>query len=69
MYVLTDVITVHFTIKLSAIYYFLIDIDDCVNHTCANGGSCVDGYNNYSCNCLPGYTGERCETGMLALRL
>ena len=40
-----------------------IDIDDCVNHTCANGGLCVDGINTYSCNCSAGYTGERCLTG------
>ena len=44
----------------------LKDIDDCVNHTCANGGSCVDGINNYSCNCIAGYTGPRCQTGRLA---
>jgi len=29
----------------------------------ANGGSCVDGVNNYSCNCLVGFTGGHCETG------
>ena len=38
------------------------DIDDCVNHTCLNGGSCVDGLNNYSCNCETGFTGDHCET-------
>ena len=41
------------------------DIDDCVNHTCANGGLCVDGANSYTCNCSTGYTGERCLTGRL----
>ena len=35
-----------------------------MNHTCANGGLCVDGVNSYSCNCsYTGYTGERCLTG------
>ena len=49
--------------------YFLIDenanfpdIDDCVNHTCDNGGLCVDGVNTYTCNCSAGYTGVRCLT-------
>jgi len=40
-----------------------LDIDDCVNHTCANGASCVDGINNYACNCTTGFTGAYCETG------
>ena len=41
------------------------DINNCVNHTCENGGSCVDGVNNYSCNCLVGFTGYHCEIGKL----
>ena len=40
-----------------------IDIDDCLNHTCAKSGLCEDGINTYSCNCSAGYTGERCLTG------
>ena len=40
-----------------------LDIDDCVNHTCANGGLCVDSVNSYSSNCSAGYTGESCLTG------
>ena len=47
------------------IAFHFADIDDCVNNTCANGGSCIDGVNSYSCNCSVGYTGNRCETGML----
>ena len=39
------------------------DIDDCANHTCGNGGSCVDGVNSFSCSCAAGYTGNHCETG------
>ena len=39
------------------------DIDECANHMCSNGGSCVDGVNNYSCKCKPGFSGDRCQTG------
>lgn len=38
------------------------DIDDCINVTCKNGGSCKDGINNYTCSCQLGYTGNWCET-------
>ncbi|XP_044176217.1 von Willebrand factor D and EGF domain-containing protein-like isoform X2 [Acropora millepora] len=37
------------------------DIDDCDNHTCANGASCVDGINRYSCLCTTGFIGRYCE--------
>lgn len=48
---------------LSKLSDFFSDIDDCVNHTCINGGSCVDGVNSYLCSCVKGYTGDRCEKG------
>ena len=38
-------------------------IDDCASSQCQNGGTCVDGINSYSCNCVPGYAGDNCETG------
>ena len=44
--------------------FHLLDMNDCANHTCANGASCVDGVNSYSCNCPVGFTGTYCETGM-----
>ena len=59
-------VVVQYYIKISknTFDFFLTDINDCVNHTCQNGGSCVDGINNFTCNCLKGYTGSYCQTGM-----
>ena len=45
------------------------DINDCLNRTCDNGGTCRDGVNSYSCNCLAGFTGHHCEIGRLLLSL
>ena len=42
---------------------FSVDLDDCVNHNCSNGASCIDDINSYSCNCSAGFTGLNCETG------
>ena len=44
---------------------FELPIDDYVNHTCGNGGSCIDGVNSYSCNCLLEFTGGYCELGRM----
>ena len=39
-----------------------LDIDECAFSPCENGGSCVDGVNMFTCECLAGYTGDRCES-------
>ncbi|XP_019631437.1 PREDICTED: cartilage oligomeric matrix protein-like [Branchiostoma belcheri] len=39
-----------------------IETDNCVPGACDNGGTCVDGDNTFSCVCLPGFKGERCQT-------
>ena len=39
-----------------------VDIDDCQPNPCANGGSCTDGVNSYTCTCAEGYTGPNCNT-------
>lgn len=34
-----------------------VNTDDCVEHACANGGICVDGMGNYTCQCPLQYVG------------
>jgi len=35
-----------------------INIDDCILNRCQNNGTCIDKINDYSCNCLPLFTGK-----------
>ena len=41
------------------------DIDECSSLPCMYGGTCADGVDVFTCNCLAGYTGATCETGQL----
>lgn len=36
-------------------------IDNCANNMCANNATCVNGINNYMCECPAGYTGQFCQ--------
>jgi hypothetical protein len=38
-----------------------INIDDCRDHKCQNGGQCEDLINNHRCICLSYYYGDNCE--------
>lgn len=37
------------------------DVDECQEGGCENGGTCVDGVNQYTCTCPPDYSGHRCQ--------
>ena len=47
--------------------FILPDIDECDPVPCQNGGTCVDGINEHTCDCIPGHTGVNCETGKPSL--
>ena len=44
-------------------FIFSLDIDECSSSPCQNSGACIDAVNTYSCNCVSGYKGDRCEIG------
>lgn len=38
-----------------------IDIDECKDRPCLNGGTCHDLINSFKCTCAIGFTGSRCQ--------
>uniref|UniRef100_A0A3P8PJ54 Slit homolog 1b (Drosophila) n=1 Tax=Astatotilapia calliptera TaxID=8154 RepID=A0A3P8PJ54_ASTCA len=36
-----------------------VNVDDCEDHGCESGATCVDGVGNYTCLCPPNYTGTK----------
>ena len=41
------------------------NIDDCpAINPCQNGGTCVDGINNFTCSCVNGFDGDNCENNI-----
>lgn len=42
-----------------------VNINECEPNPCVNGASCMDGLGSYTCRCLPGFNGTRCETGTI----
>ena len=39
------------------------DLNDCQSNPCANGGTCTDGIDSYSCACATPFWGDNCECG------
>ena len=38
-------------------------MNECCSQPCVNDGTCIDGVNEFICQCCDGYTGTCCETG------
>ncbi|NWQ89348.1 FBLN7 protein, partial [Burhinus bistriatus] len=45
---------------------FCRSIDDCSSNPCANGGTCVDGNQSYTCLCTRGWSGPSCQSPIYA---
>merc|ERR1711884_607009 len=39
----------------------LINIDDCADKPCLNGGTCLDETDGFKCLCVDGFGGELCQ--------
>ena len=59
---LTDRRIADLLFKLLTFLHFPLDIDDCQPNPCVHG-TCTDGWNNYTCQCSPGYRGDNCDEG------
>ena len=45
------------------IYWFVIDINECLINPCLNGGVCSDLVNGFVCTCAGEFSGTLCERG------
>ncbi|NXJ99371.1 FBLN7 protein, partial [Corythaixoides concolor] len=45
---------------------FCRSINDCSSNPCANGGTCVDGNQSYTCLCSRGWSGPSCQSPVYA---
>ena len=59
------VILIYKIFSICILLIVLLDIEDCFNVTCSNGGNCVDFPGYYSCKCLNGFEGDHCDIGLL----
>ena len=63
----TQVLTVQhvslfFTIDEREINLYANAGDPCADNPCLNGGACMpNGFGGFTCQCPPGYSGQRCE--------
>ena len=46
------------------VYWLYVDVNECIDLTLCNNGTCINEDGGYSCVCESGYTGASCENGM-----
>jgi slit 2 len=43
-----------------------VNVDECAQHLCQNGATCVDGVAAYTCLCAADFSGRFCEVPFLS---
>ena len=41
--------------------FWLLDINECEDQVCKNGGNCTNTEGSYNCTCVEGYQGKHCD--------
>ena len=44
-------------------YHIFLDFNECTSKPCLHKGTCIDRVNRYTCKCVAGYNGLRCNKG------
>lgn len=52
-------------IIIHVVWFFHVDVDECLSNPCQNGGTCIDNSGSHSCICLAGWTGQNCTIGKI----
>ena len=42
-------------------FEYYVKVNECGSEPCQNGGFCTPGTRSYSCQCMPGWSGENCD--------
>ena len=50
------------------VFTLFSDTDDCDPYPCVNNATCIDGVNNYTCACHPGFEGRNCNISKLPIK-
>ena len=45
------------------LYIIFVDVDECLTSPCSNNGACINLNGSFNCTCIPGWSGDHCQTG------
>lgn len=47
------------------VWYFLTAAAECDLGVCLNNATCLQGFPGFMCECVPGFSGDTCDQGMM----